>query len=129
MIAGTEAVTLSALRLAMDAVALRQQALAANIANANTPGYQPVDVDFDAQLEGARLSLANEGRIDPATLAGVAPRLQPERVAGLPGAASSVQLDREVASMVQNAIRFQALSRGMGRQFAILTEAVSDGRK
>lgn len=39
----------------MDATVLRQQAIAANIANAETPGYKRVDVapDFAAQLNSA----------------------------------------------------------------------------
>ena len=40
---GIEAVTRSALALALDAASLRQQAIATNIANANAVGYVPLD--------------------------------------------------------------------------------------
>ncbi len=42
-------------RQMMDATVLRQQALAANIANAETPGYKRVDLapSFSAQLQAA----------------------------------------------------------------------------
>ncbi len=42
-----------ALERAMEGAGLRQQALAANIANVNTPGYQRQDVDFHSVLAGA----------------------------------------------------------------------------
>ena len=46
---GIEAVTRSALALALDAASLRQQAIATNIANANVIDYVPQRVSFEAQ--------------------------------------------------------------------------------
>ena len=45
-------------RKLLDATALRQEAIAANIANAETPGYRRVDVgrDFASQLKAATRS-------------------------------------------------------------------------
>ena len=42
-----------ALQRAIAGAAQRQEALAANLANANTPGYQRVDVDFHGALAAA----------------------------------------------------------------------------
>ena len=42
-----------ALERAIGGAAQRQTALAANLANANTPGYQRVDVDFHTALGAA----------------------------------------------------------------------------
>ncbi len=45
--------TLATLERALDARLLRQNALAGNIANANTPGYTPKDIDFEAAMASA----------------------------------------------------------------------------
>jgi flagellar basal-body rod protein FlgB len=42
-----------ALQRAIAGTSLRQQALASNLANADTPGYQRQDVDFQSALKSA----------------------------------------------------------------------------
>jgi len=125
MIDGIEAVTTSAVALALDAASLRQQAIAANIANANAVGYTRQQVSFEDQLGAARRSLASDGSIDGMALAAVRPRIEAASHAdGVP-----VQLDVEVGQLAQNGLQYQALIKGLNRQFAILNSAVSDGRR
>src|SRR3954462_13277791 len=50
-----------ALQRAIEGASLRQSALANNLANANTPGYQRVDVDFHSAL-GRALSSGSGAR-------------------------------------------------------------------
>jgi flagellar basal-body rod protein FlgB len=128
MTEGLESITTAALGLALDAAALRQQALASNIANAGTLGYVPLRVNFEAQLEEARSALRVRGLLDASSLAEVRPVL--ERVShGELGMPAKAMLDQEVASMSQNAVHYQALVRGLSRHYAILSAAVSDGKK
>ena len=47
---GIEAVTRSALAMALDAASLRQQVIASNIANANAVAYLPLRVIFEFQF-------------------------------------------------------------------------------
>ncbi|HJV47714.1 MAG TPA: flagellar basal body rod protein FlgB [Geothrix sp.] len=129
MTEGIEAITTAALGLALDAATLRQQAIAANIANANTAGYHPVSVNFESQLEDARMALQNEGRMDAASLAGVTPRLEVDLAPQALGLSPKVMVDVEVAHMAQNAVQYQALIRGLSKHFAIMSAAVSDGKK
>jgi flagellar basal-body rod protein FlgB len=124
---GIEAVTRSALALALDAASLRQQAIAANIANANAIGYVPQRVSFEAQLADVRRSMDAGGRVDAFALSQVRPRLEPA-VDGS-GAPNQVQLDVEAAEMARNAVHYQALVKGLSRHFAILSMAAGDGRK
>jgi len=128
MTEGIEAITTAALGLALDAASLRQQAAAANIANAGAEGYAPVRVSFEAQLGDARAALQGHGRLDAASLAGVRPALEPAPpdARGLP---AKVMLDVEVAGMAQNAVHYQALVRALSKHFAVLSAAVSDGKK
>lgn len=124
---GIEAITTTALGLALDAAQLRQQAIAANIANHATEGYVPQKVDFEAQLAQARAEFGAAAPLDRAALQGLQPRLEPALDGS--GAPARVQLDAEIADMARNAVHFQALARGLNRHFAILSLATSDGKK
>lgn len=124
---GMEAITVAAIGLALDAASLRQQAIATNIANANTPGYAPLAVSFEDQLEDARRALRTHGRLDAAALAGVQPALQ--HAPGLNGLPARMLLDVEAANLAQNSVQFQALLKGLNRHYQILSSAVSDGKK
>lgn len=115
-------ITTQVLGLALDAAELRHRAVTANIAHHATEGYVPMGVDFEAQMADARRALESGRSLDAASLAGVQPRLVP-----LPGEA--VRLDEQVADMASNAVAYQALARGLSRHFAILSAAVSDGKR
>lgn len=125
---GLEAVTTAVLGMALDAAALRQQAIASNIANANTIDYVPLEVSFEAQLDDARRALDAGGRLDLGSLAGVEPVLQPayDAATGLP---AQVMVDAEVAEMARNAVHYQALLKGLSRHYGILGTAIADGKK
>ncbi|HVE55122.1 MAG TPA: flagellar basal body protein [Ramlibacter sp.] len=122
-----EAVTATALRLALDAASLRQQAIATNIANAGTPGYVPLAVSFEDQLVDARRALGNHGRLDAASLSGVQPALRHLTAPG--DVPKPTQLDVEAVGLAQNAVQYQALLKGLNRHYQILSAAVSDGKK
>jgi flagellar basal-body rod protein FlgB len=122
-----DSVTTAVVGLALDAAQLRQQAAAANVANHATEGFVPLAVDFEGQMAQARRSLETSGQLDAASLAGVQPRLVP--LVGADGLPSPVRLDEQVAAMAENAVAYQALARGLSRHFAILSTAVSDGKR
>lgn len=117
-----EAVTTRSLSLALDAAALRQQLHAANVAQASTPGYRPLRLDFEALVEDARRSLQAGGAIQVSTLDGISLAPQVTEQAG-------VQLDLELAGMARNATQFQVLATALNRHFAVLGNAVADGRR
>lgn len=124
---GIEAVTRSALALALDAASMRQQTIATNIANANVVGYVPQRISFEAQMVEVQRSMEQSGRIDAFALAQVRPSIEPAvDDAGVP---RQVQLDVEAADMARNAVHYQALVKGLSRHFSILSMAANDGRK
>lgn len=129
MTEGIEGVTTAALALALDAASLRQQAIAANIANADVEGYQPMTVDFESQLDAAQRDLGDGRMIAMDSLAGVAPRLAPDAPTGATGLPAKVSLDIEMARMAQNGVQYQALATALGKHFALMSLAVNDGRK
>lgn len=128
MTEGIEAITTAALGLALDAAALRHQAISANIANVETEGYVPLRVSFEDQLEDARQSLDSRGRLDASSLSGVQPKLESLAATSL-GVPTKIMLDVEVADMTANAVQYQALIKGLSKHYAILSAAVTDGKK
>ncbi|HEY1790764.1 MAG TPA: flagellar basal body rod protein FlgB [Verrucomicrobiae bacterium] len=85
----------------LDAVVLRQDAIANNIANLETPGYKRVDLapSFEAELERASASG------DPAEMASLNPTLAVDTTAtanSMDG--NTVHLQNELMEMNQNAV-------------------------
>lgn len=127
MTEGIEAITTTLMGLALDAASLRQQVTAANIANVETAGYAPMQVSFEAQMAEARSALGRHAQLDSTSLEAMQPRIVPVLdAAGLP---AKVMLDVEVANLAQNAVQYQALVKGLSKHYAILSSAVSDGKK
>ncbi|MDY0013327.1 MAG: flagellar basal body rod protein FlgB [Rhodocyclaceae bacterium] len=101
---------------ALDVRAYRQQLLASNIANGDTPNYKARDVDFKSALAGAlsgqggRLALAatsgkhlDGGAAQP--LEGFA-RFRTEQQASVDG--NTVNMDVERSAFAENAVHYEA---------------------
>ena len=98
----------------MDLVSLRQKLVASNIANADTPGYQTQDLDFQSSFQAA--------------LAGGAPQAGP--VSGLPtkNDGNNVDLDREARLLAENALRFNVASSLMRSQLQLVKSAIQEDK-
>jgi len=108
---------------ALDAGVLRHAVHAANIANASVEDYHPLRVSFEDQLEAARTALLS--RDDAAARRAVGwlePQVGPDP-ANLP-----TQVDKEVASMMANAVRYQALLTALGKNGSLIRLAIREGR-
>ncbi len=93
-----------ALERAISGATQRQEALAANIANASTPGYQRVDVDFHGALTAAMGSSDARSALQRTSFATQADRsVGPVRADG-----STVDIDAEAAKQAANALDQQA---------------------
>jgi flagellar basal-body rod protein FlgB len=123
--------TLVTLESSLDVRLERQNLLSANVANADTPHYRPVDLDFGKALAQA------QHRHDPGTVPS-APRVGdlplivaagPDRAgsaviepaAGAPGIdGNRVDLDRAMASLSENALQYSASTRSVNKKLALL---------
>jgi flagellar basal-body rod protein FlgB len=85
----------------LDAVALRQEAIAGNIANLETPGYKRVDLAPTFQSELDRAISAR----DPQQIASLKPTLAPDSTA-IPNSkdGNTVSLEKELMLMNQNTL-------------------------
>ncbi len=113
--------TLQLVSRALDAGALRQQAIAQNIANANVAGARAMRVQFEELLGTVQTEVA-AGRSFKAEDV-PAPLLTTESVD------HPIALDEEMAAMSSNSLQYQALLRAVGKQLGILSVAVQEGRR
>jgi flagellar basal-body rod protein FlgB len=101
-----ESVTSVALESALDGLAMRQRAIANNIANVNTPGYQAQRVAFEDALAA---SVRNgDGRAAATT----ASSLEPTRLDG-----SNVNMDTETLSNIDTVLRYQFATQAASGTF------------
>lgn len=96
----------------------RQTALTNNVANADTPGYQPQEVNFESTLQGAMDSGEAPGQVQFQTLT------KPQE-AGPNGGAVSV--DEESAKLAENGLDYQALTQVIGARNSIVRAAIGLG--
>ena len=99
----------------MDLLAVRQRAVASNIANADTPGYKTVDIDFANELASALQS----GQ----------PALAEVRGLQVKNDGNNVNLDREAQLLAENGMRFQIASQLMRDELRTMRIAIQEGRE
>ena len=95
-------------RKLLDVSALRQEAIATNVANAETPGFRRVDIapDFAAQLK-ARVAAGDFA----ATAGTINPHLTEDQTArSVRPDGNTVEIERELLAMNRNAVEFDYLS-------------------
>lgn len=111
----------------------RQALISANIANAETPGYSPSDLSFEAELKAAlnhkgSASLTNPRHIP---LKGVAASL--DRVEGVvlqtppasPGPdGNGVEMEGQMEKLAENQIMYNASVQLLGTQFDMMKQAI-----
>jgi flagellar basal-body rod protein FlgB len=109
-----------ALQRAIEGASLRQNALADNLANANTPGYRRVDVDFHTAL-GRALGSGTGAR---SALERTAFSTQTDGTGAVRADGSTVDPDAEAAKLAANALEHQAAVQVAATRNAILTIAM-----
>jgi flagellar basal-body rod protein FlgB len=110
-----------ALQRAISGASVRQQALSANIANADTPGYRRVDVDF----HGALAAAMSQGTNAPTALASTTFTPQTDASAGAVRAdGSTVDIDSESAKLAENALDQETMVQVAQTRIHILESAI-----
>jgi flagellar basal-body rod protein FlgB len=113
-----------ALQQAISGASVRQQALSANLANADTPGYQRVDVDFHGALSAAM----SQGSNASSALSQLSFSPQADGSAGATRAdGSTVDIDSESAKLAENALDQQTMVEVAQARIHILQSAIGTG--
>ncbi len=94
-------------RKLLDASALRSEAIASNIANAETPGYRRLDVaaDFAEQLKARSRTGGSDGEADLRPTLVQDPHARSVRPDG-----NSVEIEKELLAMNKNSVEYEFLS-------------------
>jgi flagellar basal-body rod protein FlgB len=120
----------------MDLAARRQTLIAGNIANVDTPGYRTVDINFEQELEtaveaeGLSMTVTNSRHIPrKVDIQGQAQGTAQE-VKGLTlrNDLNNVSIDREMAEMSTNALKFSTVAQLIAGKFRTLKSAILEGR-
>lgn len=120
---------------ALDLRTKNQQVISSNIANADTPGYQPARLEFTKQLERALktpdISQPDTNPrhfpIDP-SLSQVEGNVKVLRTPPLAGDRSSVNVDQEMVSLAENQIAYEATVQMLNKKLGLLKYVAQDGR-
>jgi flagellar basal-body rod protein FlgB len=118
--------SIAAAEKAMSGLGTRMQAVAANIANAETPGYRPREVEFEAAL---REAIDRErGSRAPSTSRPIEnASVQVRRQAVAPGADITIQLETQMTELARTNGHHEALTRVLGKHFRMLRSVISGG--
>jgi flagellar basal-body rod protein FlgB len=94
----------------MNLLSTRQKLVAANIANADTPGYQTKDIDFQAELEN-QMGTSNPNVME-------VPGLKTKNDG------NNVNVDREARLLAENALRFSVASNLARAELSMVRSAI-----
>ncbi len=128
--------TIAVLQKSLDLRAQKQQVIAGNIANAETPGYSARKLTFEDNLRKAintpemagQKSHAKHFPIGTNGISNVQGTLTKQVNSSPLGDGNSVSVDDEMFDLAENQILFEAASQMIKKKFSMLKFAASDGR-
>jgi flagellar basal-body rod protein FlgB len=118
----------------MDLTWKRNQALSANIANAETPQYRAIDVSFGNELEKAfeaqsgSLVQTSPGHIDTQSAQGDSSKLVPDLSGPTKPDGNNVDIDLQMGRLAQNSGDYANAARLIRRQIGLLRTAIRETR-
>ena len=138
---------------ALSGLSLRQEMIAGNIANIDTPGFHPQSIDFEATLQAAMAdgssaargstgaavrpptagmsAAAGMQRTDARHFAGLAPSRQPGSFeastfdGSIRNDTNTVDLESEMTALAESQLKFSAVSRLVSGRLGMLRDVVS----
>ena len=122
----------------LDAGALRGQVIAQNIANAETPDYKSLRVDFEAQLRAALNNRSDfttkktrskhidfSGRVDPSS---VRPSIVRDTHYTMRMDGNNVDIEQQMVEEAKNTIMMNAVMTEMNSEISRLRTAIKEGK-
>ena len=115
----------------------RQNVVMSNVSNAKTPGYQPLKLEFEEELQAAlntgsvgAMSRTHEKHLpaafDPNSATSTwEHELKPRIVHG----EDRVNLDKEMATMAKTSLHYNALATVMQKNFEGMKQLIAEGAK
>lgn len=124
---GLGGMTAGIVEYALDGLSLRHNAIASNIANANSVGYRPIRVSFEHYL--AAFDMKNGFSQSDALSSRTLP--PPEVQVGLPNDSVFRQkgAEADIVQLNKNVLQYQALANGLDKYMALIATAINEGRR
>lgn len=126
-----DTVSMKAARTALSGLSRRQEAVAGNIANIDTVGYQRRSVNFeDALSSRLRPSAGVMQTSDPRHISqadatgGTQSSIETRDVVSSRNDQNNVSIDEEMMLMVETQLRYQALTQTLGRRIGTLRAVI-----
>src|SRR5690242_14350236 len=117
------------LESALNGLAMRQSAIASNVANVDTPGYQAIRVSFEDQLQkalqpgselkGAALAKGQMSLDGTPTDGSVQPVVE-QIGAAFRNDGNSVDIDQEMVSLSDTTMRYDAVAQLLSKRLALM---------
>ncbi|MEE4314749.1 MAG: flagellar basal body rod protein FlgB [Desulfofustis sp.] len=128
--------TMALLAKSLDLRSTNQQVIAANIANAETPGYAPARFEFEQALQEAvkkstiALETTHTGHISPQapSVADVHGRVIREPDSTGIGDQNGVSVDDEMIALSKNQLMYETAAQLLKKKMTMLKYAVSGGQ-
>ena len=124
-----------ALSFALDGLSVRQRATSNNIANVDTPGYKSQQVSFEEQLQAVIQGDASPIPTPQAPSVAFGTTERPnsgirvtEEDSVMRRDGSNVDIEREMSTLAETQLRYQALTQVAGMRLALLKTIARDGR-
>lgn len=105
----------------------RQQALAANVANLDTPGYRAKDYSFQQEMQSLNLAATSGRHIAPVEDASAARMYEVD--ANVKPNGNSVNLERELTEITKNGLQYVTLVQYLNQRLRTLRAAIIEGGK
>jgi flagellar basal-body rod protein FlgB len=115
-------ISMVGLQRGMSGALLRQQVLANNLSNANTPGFKRSDVDFHSALAAA---LGGDAAT-PASVQNTGFSVQTDTQTTMRADGNNVDVDAEMASLSENTLDYQAMTSVLTTRVKILETAIGN---
>jgi flagellar basal-body rod protein FlgB len=122
-------VTSQLVSVALDAAMARHAAIAANVANVDTPDYRPLAARFDQLVQELQGRVTD--RSQDAAIARDADRIR-DSLQSLPIVAdpssTKVELDMQMAALAKNTLQYQALLTAQGKLMDLAQLVIGEGK-
>lgn len=115
----------------------RQNVVMSNVANLKTPGYKPMALEFEDELQSAlnldakgKISRTHEKHVPGAfDLNSVGPELEKELKPHIVYGEDRVNLDKEMATMAKTSLQYSTLTTVVQKSFDGLKSIIAEGAK
>lgn len=110
----------------LDMYLVRHSLITDNIANAETPNFKARKIEFENQLQRA---IDNQAMGFDAPAGDVTPVVYEDIESEVGQDRNTVDMDREMAQLSKNDIKYSAATQAIQKKFAFLKYAISEGSR